>query len=267
MTQLVDDLLPENLSVMDANGLESLFVFAVVWSLGANLHAEERERFSKAIREQASIILPQSSTLYEYFYELKDKVFYSWDSKLSEESMPADAPVHSILIPTTDTVKYTFLLSTFEQKGGPVLFSGDPGTAKTVIIQNYLKKLDLETRAVVTLNFSSRTSSLEVQRNIESLCDKRRPGLYCPRGGKKLVVFVDELHMPQKDKYGTQQPIALLRFLVDKGFMYERGGQLEKRKFLDIRFVGALLPPSGGFNKVDARLLSLFNCLGIAFPS
>ena len=26
--------------------------------------------------------------------------------------------------------------------------------------------------------------------------DKRRPGLYAPKGNKKLIIFIDELHMP-----------------------------------------------------------------------
>ena len=72
----------------------------------------------------------------------------------------------------------------------------------------------LDSNVVLNLNFSSRTDSLEVQRNIESVTDKRRPGIYGPKGNKKLIIFIDELHMPKVDKYGTQQPIALLKFLI-----------------------------------------------------
>lgn len=32
------------------------------------------------------------------------------------------------------------------------------------------------------------------------------------------------MHMPRKDKYGTQEPIALLKFLIEKNIMYEWGG-------------------------------------------
>lgn len=34
--------------------------------------------------------------------------------------------------------------------------------------------------------------------------------------GKKLMVFLDDLNMPRMDQYGTQQPIALLKLLVDR---------------------------------------------------
>lgn len=35
---------------------------------------------------------------------------------------------------------------------------------------------------------------------------------------------------------------------------------------MDINYLTALLPPGGGFNKIDPRFLSLFNTIGIMFP-
>ena len=39
---------------------------------------------------------------------------------------------------------------------------GDQGTAKTVIIKNYLNSLNLEENNILNMNFSFRTNSLEV---------------------------------------------------------------------------------------------------------
>ena len=46
--------------------------------------------------------------------------------------------------------------------------------------------------------------------------EKRTKDTYGPPMGKKLMVFLDDLNMPRVDQYGTQQPIALLKLLIDR---------------------------------------------------
>lgn len=41
-------------------------------------------------------------------------------------------------MPTVDTKRFSYLLSIMLQKKQPVLFVGDSGTAKSVIISSYL---------------------------------------------------------------------------------------------------------------------------------
>jgi hypothetical protein len=36
-----------------------------------------------------------------------------------------------------------------------------------------------------------------------------------PKGNKNLIVFIDDMSMPQKDPYNTQQVIAFLKFLFE----------------------------------------------------
>ena len=72
-----------------------------------------------------------------------------------------------ILVPTMDVVRSTWLLSTTVGAGRPCLFVGESGTAKTATIQHYLGTWTANNNIVLNMNFSSRTSSLDVQRAIE----------------------------------------------------------------------------------------------------
>ncbi len=55
-----------------------------------------------------------------------------------------------------------------------------------------------------------------------------------------MLVFIDDMNMPQVDTYGTQQPIALLKLLLEKGGMYDRGKDLNWKMFKDIFFTAAM---------------------------
>ena len=47
------------------------------------------------------------------------------------------------------------------------------------------------------MSFSSRTTSLDVQRNLEANVEKRTKDTYGPPPGKRLIIFVDDMNMPQ----------------------------------------------------------------------
>ena len=94
-------------------------------------------------------------------------VVQSWNSQVKAYTPPVDGMFSKILVPTVDVVRSTWLLSTTVGAGRPCLFVGESGTAKTATIQHYLGTWTANNNIVLNMNFSSRTSSLDVQRAIE----------------------------------------------------------------------------------------------------
>ena len=102
-----------------------------------------------------------------------------------------------------------------------------------------------------------------MQTALEASIEKRTKDDFGPPAGKRLLVFVDDLNMPKVDTYGTQQADALLKLLIDKGFMYDRGKDLTIKYIKDMQFISAMVP---GRNPVDPRFVRLFNTFCITFP-
>ena len=173
----------------------------------------------------------KNKTIFDYFID-KRREWKHWKDtdEIKKFKEPEGGKYNKILVPTVDTLKYNFILDLMVAQKFPVMFVGESGTAKTVIISNYLGSLSSDNYMKLNINFSSRTTSMDLQMNIEDNIDKRSGRIFGPKIlGKQMVIFVDDLHMPKVDVYGTQQPIALLKFFLEKNYIYERGGTLDMK--------------------------------------
>ncbi|XP_077995609.1 dynein axonemal heavy chain 10-like isoform X2 [Glandiceps talaboti] len=277
---MLDSLLTRDMGEPDE--LECFFLQALYWSVGAGLLEDGRIKFDGFVKYLASMSAKQDDekdlagpgeipsnqpTLYEYYFDPEVSKWKQWVSLVPKYTHDAEKKFNEILVPTVDTVRNTWLLEQQMRIRRPVLFVGDTGTSKTATILDFLRKMDQESHLILNINFSSRTSSMDVQRNLEANVEKRTKDTFGPPPGKRLIVFIDDMNMPQVDQYGTQQPIALLKLLLEKGGMYDRGKDLTFKNIKDIGYLASMGKPGGGRNEVDPRFISLFTVFNITFPS
>ncbi|GFR46074.1 hypothetical protein Agub_g7539 [Astrephomene gubernaculifera] len=205
---------------------------------------------------------PEKGLLYDYMFDMSEGIWVSWTARFASGSpaIPPDAAYGSILVPTADTAAVSYLLSTAIGAKYPFLLIGPTGTGKSLTITRLLLGLEPATFAAPNfLGFSGQTSANTTQGLIDAKLEKRRRGVYGPVGGRRGVVFVDDLNMPQRELYGAQPPIELLRQLLDHGGWYGRDNSFHTIQ--DTLLVAAMCPPGGGRAPVTSRFTRHFSWL------
>nr|XP_021153643.1 dynein heavy chain 12, axonemal isoform X1 [Columba livia]XP_021153644.1 dynein heavy chain 12, axonemal isoform X1 [Columba livia]XP_021153645.1 dynein heavy chain 12, axonemal isoform X1 [Columba livia]XP_021153646.1 dynein heavy chain 12, axonemal isoform X1 [Columba livia]XP_021153647.1 dynein heavy chain 12, axonemal isoform X1 [Columba livia]XP_021153648.1 dynein heavy chain 12, axonemal isoform X1 [Columba livia] len=253
------------------------FAFATIWSVGGTCDGDSRIIFDNFLRETlagksktnpvpASVgkwecPFEEKGLVYDYMYELKGKGCWVHWNKFIKNINYSDknVKIQDIIVPTMDTVRYTYLLDLFITHGKPLLLVGPTGTGKSAYVKDKLmNNLEKERYFPFFINFSARTSANQTQNIIMARLDKRRRGVFGPPVGKKCIIFVDDMNMPALEKYGAQPPIELLRQFFDLGFWYDLK-DTSKLKLIDIQLLAAMGPPGGGRNPVSSRFLRHFN--------
>eukprot|EP00830_Metopus_es_P014557 TRINITY_DN3901_c0_g1_i1.p1 TRINITY_DN3901_c0_g1~~TRINITY_DN3901_c0_g1_i1.p1 ORF type:complete len:1012 (-),score=209.87 TRINITY_DN3901_c0_g1_i1:2492-5527(-) len=123
---------------------------------------------------------------------------------------------------------------------------------------------------MIFVNFSSSTTPSLLLKTFNHYCEyKKTPGgmVLRPRNQAKwLVVFCDEINLPDTDKYGTQAIITFLRQLTEqKGFF--RPADKAWIKLEKIQFVGACNPPTdAGRHPLSNRFLRHAPLILVDFP-
>ncbi|XP_007951321.1 cytoplasmic dynein 1 heavy chain 1 [Orycteropus afer afer] len=250
--------------------VQRYLVYAILWSLSGDSRLKMRAELGEYIRRITTVPLPTAPNVPIIDYEVSISGEWSpWQSKVPQievETHKVAAP--DVVVPTLDTVRHEALLYTWLAEHKPLVLCGPPGSGKTMTLFSALRALpDME---VVGLNFSSATTPELLLKTFDHYCEYRRT----PNGvvlapvqlGKWLVLFCDEINLPDMDKYGTQRVISFIRQMVEHGGFYRTSDQTWV-KLERIQFVGACNPPTDpGRKPLSHRFLRHVPVVYVDYP-
>lgn len=104
-------------------------------------------------------VFPDGKTVYGFTFDKSKFKWISWGELLDPTPIPADAEYTNIIVPTVDTVRYTFLLDQLVRSKKHCLLVGPTGTGKTAYIKKHLQGGLPDSFVPLFFNFSAQTSA------------------------------------------------------------------------------------------------------------
>ncbi|KAK4884824.1 hypothetical protein RN001_001095 [Aquatica leii] len=248
---------------------EIYFVYALIWAFGSALFQDQlvdwRNEFSKWFtNEFKTVKFPMAGTVFHYYLDNETKRFLPWSELTPNFELDMDIPLQATLVNTAETVRVRYFMDILVANKHPVMLVGGAGSGKTVIVQDKLSSLS-ENYAVTNVPFNFYTTSEMLQRVLENPLEKKAGRVYAPPGGKVMIYFIDDMNMPEVDKYFTVQPHTLLRQWMDYQHWYDRQ-KLSLKDIHNIQFISSMNPTAGSFT-IDPRLQRHFCVFAISFPT
>lgn len=148
------------------------------------------------------------------------------------------------MVHTTETIRIRYFMDMLMEKQWPVMLVGNAGTGKSVLMWDKLEALSTDEYLVQSVPFNFYTTSAMLQGKswsqpalcwggpaalphhkpsppsaaiLEKPLEKKSGRNYGPPGTKRLIYFIDDMNMPEVDKYGTVAPHTLIRQHMDHG--------------------------------------------------
>ncbi|KAI8438606.1 hypothetical protein MSG28_011048 [Choristoneura fumiferana] len=254
--------------------LERLFIFSMMWSLGAVLELDNRTKLAEYFTKLPVKMDWPGGKSKEWIMPFEYTVtpagtWQHWSECVEDYIYPTDSvPEYaSILVPNIDNVCISFLIETIAKQNKAVLLIGEQGTAKTVMLKSYMAKYDNEVKLFKVINFSSATTPNMFQRIVESYVEKRVGMTYGPPGNRAMTIFVDDINMPVVNEWGDQVTNEIVRQMMECGGFYSLEKPGEFIIIAEIQMFGAMIHPGGGRNDIPPRLKRQFNVFNCTLPS
>eukprot|EP00980_Cylindrotheca_fusiformis_P017634 scaffold5529_cov117-Cylindrotheca_fusiformis.AAC.11 len=245
---------------------------SLMWAFAGSASWDVRKSFGAMLLRTSGVMLPSDEhSLVDYRVRVENGEYELWSESVPRMEIESHRVSSTdVVITTTDTVRHSDILGAWLDSRIPLILCGPPGSGKTMTLTSVLQSI--QGAVLASLNFSSRTTPDIILKVFHQYCKYVRRGkdiILEPAeslGAQSwLVVFCDEINLPEEDTYGTQKVIMFMRQLVEQGGFWRDDNVWVKIN--RIQFVGACNPPTdAGRVEMSHRFLRHVPLLLVDFP-
>ena len=253
----------------------------------------EKFRPPRAFVSAGTMFPSGKGSVFDYFLEIehiagkdsstpptKRVVWATWKDLVARQgNVPIDpeASFDSIIIPTAEGRCMKELLDTLVRMGRHPLLVGASGTGKSVYVQEFFNDriLPLTRRNEETPNIkaeffctmmqlSTFTTPRDIQTSLlECMSMKKSTRTITSKTSRKTLLIIDDMNMPEKEVWGAQPPLELIRQGVDSYAQWYDLDDKRPWKMETLQTLAAMGVPGGGRNALPVRLTRHYHVLGV----
>jgi len=254
-----DEIMPKNLE-LTTEKLDNLFIFSAILALCSPIqrHPKFQEflydlvigndvntKYELGISDwgfkKLTPKIHEIDDIFDVKYELTLNKWQKWAEIQAPFKLSENMKFSDLVIPTTENFKLSYFINIIVPSKKHLLVTGNTGTGKTLTILNTLMSTyENEHYTYLKMNLTAQTSANQTQAIIEGKLQKSYRK-FAPSGSRKGVIFIDDLNMPQKEKFGAQPPIELLRQWMDYNGWYDLNSDTKDFiQVIDVNFISAM---------------------------
>lgn len=185
--------------------------------------------------------------IFNVVYDLSLNRWQKWSDISKPFKITEEMKFSELVIPTSENVKLSYMINITAPSKKHLLVTGNTGTGKTLtIVDTLMSNYENEHYTYIKMNLTAQTSANQTQAIIEGKLQKSYRK-FSPSGSRKGIIFIDDLNMPQKEKFGAQPPIELLRQWMDYNGWYDLNADTKDFiNIIDVNFISAMGSVSSG---------------------
>ncbi|XP_053567991.1 uncharacterized protein LOC128657631 [Bombina bombina] len=197
--------------------IERLFIFCLIWSMGALIEMTERRKFSELLKVYTSVLPDDEQEISVFDYYLDESGEWdTWQSRLPEMTYIGSTDMMGeVFVETQDTMIVRTFLEYACMGSQHVLLTGPPGCGKTALMNDFISTQDRARTLLKRMVFSGSSKAKGLQELLEQNIVNRQGNIYGARDGKNLKLFIDDINLPTSNDNGVQCCNELLRMVLD----------------------------------------------------
>ncbi|XP_073998898.1 dynein heavy chain at 62B isoform X2 [Rhodnius prolixus] len=258
---------------------QASFLLGIYWGLGGAIDSNsipkydeyfkqlwngELEDYPVSLSDAIEFTIPPQGVFFDHEFKFQGRGLWVYRPNHVKATVPEEVTnVRNMMVTNKETMKFLWLMELYVRNKVPFLLTGPTGTGKSRYIQYLLlNKLPYREFHAAVVTFSPNLTANHTQELIISKLSKKRKGIYGPPAKKSGVIFIDDINVPVKEKYGAQPPLELLRQFFDHNYWFDLL-DTTKITLLNTHFIAAMGLPGGCKQHVYARFLRHFNLFAI----